>query len=177
MAVVKGQITLRDIPYRHVSGYGPAVTQAIGIRNPGRAQVTEAITKALKAYPNRSELARQLGVSRKQTYAWEAGDNLPPLDTLAKLAELTGQPIVLTFGTQEEAAPSPEGTGRLDAEAIAQAVATKLDARLQELAKDAARQAAEDASQRVRQSAEQLEQMMRDLRNSGGLPPAAGRGG
>lgn len=86
------------------------VTQRNVIRNPAREQITAAIKAALDSFPNRSELARRIGVSRKQTYEWESGNNTPSLETLAALAEATGVPIVLAFGPAEahEEAPAPQ---------------------------------------------------------------------
>ena len=94
------------------------VTHRNLIRNPAREQITAAIKAALEAVPNRSELARQIGVSRKQTYEWESGNNTTSLETLAALAEATGVPILLAFGPEqtENEPPEPEWVKRLERE-------------------------------------------------------------
>lgn len=125
------------------------------IHNPGREQITAAIKGALNAYPNRSELARRLGVSRKQTYEWEAGNNVPGLEVLASLAEITGVPIVLAFGPDTET-PAPAKPERVDE--IADAVTTRLEDRLQQLEDSIAARVAEETSRLVLRSVERTEQ-------------------
>ena len=102
------------------------------LHNPGREQITEAIKAALDSYPNRSELARRLGVSRKQTYEWEAGNNVPGLEVLASLAELTGTPIVLAFGpvADTEETPPPKWARALADQAAEDAITRLVPERL-----------------------------------------------
>ena len=135
-----------------------AVTHRNPIRNPAREQITAAIKAALDAAPNRSELARQIGVSRKQTYEWEAGNNTPSLEMLAALAEATGTQIVLAFGleTTKEAAPDvPERLERIEGLVWAIAAATP-GVELEELSKKLDAKIAADLEASRRQAAERI---------------------
>lgn len=72
----------------------------IDLVEPRPENITDAVSKMLNG-SNKSELARELDVSRETIYRWERGDAIPTLPELQRLAALTGHEVRLRFNSQE----------------------------------------------------------------------------
>ena len=61
--------------------------------------------------------AAEMGISHETVYRWMRGENQAPIDELAKLAEITGQPITIRLGDAKEE-PPPQWARVLIAEIV-----------------------------------------------------------
>ena len=69
--------------------------------DPEPADLLAAVAKLLEGQ-NKSEVARELDISRETLYRWERGESVPDITELQRLAHTTGNEVRISFNVKED---------------------------------------------------------------------------